>query len=272
MSAAATQASTSAQPGSRQSAQANSRATTQPLVSSEATTSSTAPIANPLTAIAIATNGGASSADTGGAFEDSPADLAQTAAAEAAQSDSEASTDIFGAPLPLEGRVTQASLHAGSSATLSTPATAPHLAAEISRKFEGKSAQFDISLTPEGLGKVDVKITINARGEVSAAMKFDNPQAAAELKSRAAELQRALEQSGFSLSQDGISFSDGQGQGFGAAQQQASQQDWQETARRTAQNRLFQDSNDLADAAALRVAEASSAYSRRSNSGIDVRI
>ena len=37
------------------------------------------------------------------------------------------------------------------------------------------------------LGKVDVKITINARGEVSAAMKFDNPQAAAELKGRAAE-------------------------------------------------------------------------------------
>jgi len=272
MSAAATQASTSAQPGSRQSAQANSRATLQPLVSSEAATTSTAPIANPLTAISIATNGGASSADTGGAFEDSPADLAQTAAAEAAQSDSEASTDIFGAPLPLEGRVTQASLQAGSSATLSTPATAPHLAAEISRKFEGKSAQFDISLTPEGLGKVDVKITINARGEVSAAMKFDNPQAAAELKGRAAELQRALEQSGFSLSQDGISFSDGQGQGFNAPQQQASQQDWQETARRTAQNRLFQDSNDLADAAALRVAEASSAYSRRSSTGIDVRI
>jgi hypothetical protein len=117
-----------------------------------------------------------------------------------------------------------------------------------------------------------VKITINARGEVSAAMKFDNPQAAAELKGRAAELQRALEQSGFSLSQEGISFSDGQGQGFNAPQQQASQQDWQETARRTAQNRLFQDSNDLADAAALRVAEASSAYSRRSNTGVDVRI
>ncbi|MEY4249295.1 MAG: hypothetical protein RJA87_928 [Pseudomonadota bacterium] len=174
--------------------------------------------------------------------------------------------------MPLEGRVSHAGLQQSSSATLSTLATAPHLAAEISRKFEGKSAQFDISLTPEGLGKVDVKITINARGEVSAAMKFDNPQAAAELKGRAAELQRALEQSGFSLSQEGISFTDGQGQGFNAPQQQASQQNWQETARRTAQSRLFQDTNDLADAAALRVAEASSAYSRRSNTGIDVRI
>ncbi len=268
----AAQAMSSAQTGARETAQANSRVTTPTLAPSETTSTSAPSVASPLTAIAITANGGANSADTGGAFQEAPSDFAEAAAAQTMPMEGEASTDIFGAPLPLEGRVTQASLQGGSSATLSTPATAPHLAAEISRKFEGKSAQFDISLTPEGLGKVDVKITINARGEVSAAMKFDNPQAAAELKGRAAELQRALEQSGFSLSQDGISFSDGQGQGFGAAQQQASQQDWQETARRTAQNRLFQDSNDLADAAALRVAEASSAYSRRSNTGVDVRI
>ncbi len=270
--AATNQVLASAQSGVHETAQGNGRATKASPVSGEATSTSTPSISTPLTAVAIATNSGANSADTGGAFQDAPTDLVDTAAAKAAQRDSEASTDIFGAPLPLEGRVTQASPQAGSSATLSTPATAPHLAAEISRKFEGKSAQFDISLTPEGLGKVDVKITINARGEVSAAMKFDNPQAAAELKGRAAELQRALEQSGFSLSQEGISFTDGQGQGFNAPQQQASQQDWQETARRTALSRLFQDTNDLADAAALRVAEASSAYSRRSNTGVDVRI
>jgi len=269
---AAAQTMSSAQAGARETAQANSRVTTPTLVSSETTSTSAPSVASPLTAIAIAANGGANSADTGGAFQDAPSDFAEAAAAQTMPMEGEAATDIFWAPLPLEGRVTQASLQGGSSATLSTPATAPHLAAEISRKFEGKSAQFDISLTPEGRGKVDVKITINARGEVSAAMKFDNPQAAAELKGRAAELQRALEQSGFSLSQDGISFSDGQGQGFNAPQQQASQQDWQETARRTAQNRMFQDSNDLADAAALRVAEASSAYSRRSNTGVDVRI
>ncbi len=270
--APATQALTGAQTAAREASQVSGRATTVPVVSGEATSTSTPSISLPLTAVAIATNGGANNADMGGAFEDASSDLPDTAAANITQSDSDASTDIFGAPLPLEGRVTQASLQQTSSPTLSTPATAPHLAAEISRKFEGKSAQFDISLTPEGLGKVDVKITINARGEVSAAMKFDNPQAAAELKGRAAELQRALEQSGFSLSQEGISFTDGQGQGFNAPQQQASQQDWQETARRAAQNRIFQDSNDMADAAALRVAEASSAYSRRSSTGVDVRI
>jgi hypothetical protein len=265
-----TQVLANAQAGTRDTSQTNGRATTAPLASGE--TTSTSSIATPLTSIAIATNGDANGADTSGAFQWAPSDFSEASTAQTAQTETEEQTDIFGAPSQLESRVTQASLQTGSSVHLSTPTTAPHLAAEISRKFEGKSAQFDISLTPEGLGKVDVKITINARGEVSAAMKFDNPQAAAELKGRAAELQRALEQSGFSLSQDGISFSDGQGQGFNAPQQQASQQDWQETARRTAQNRLFQDSNDLADAAALRVAEASSAYSRRSNTGVDVRI
>lgn len=244
--------------------------TTPTPASSDATPTFGAPSA--LAAVAVATRGGASSADTGGTFEEAASDLSEAITAKTPPSEGEASTDIFGASLPLEGRVTQASLHQSASAPLSTSATAPHLAAEISRKFEGKSAQFDVSLTPEGLGKVDVKITINARGEVSAAMRFDNPQAAAELKGRAAELQRALEQSGFSLSREGISFNDGQGQGFGAQQQQASQQDWQETARRAAQNRLFQDTSDLADATALRVAEASSAYSRRSNTGVDVRI
>lgn len=258
-----------AQAGLRDSAPMSGRATPASLASGE--TSSAPSMASPPTAIAIAASGSTNNPNTGGAFEDAPSDLATTFALQTAQSDSEVESEIFGAPLPLEGRVSHAGLQQSSSATLSTPATAPHLAAEISRKFEGKSAQFDISLTPEGLGKVDVKITINARGEVSAAMKFDNPQAAAELKGRTAELQRALEQSGFSLSQEGISFTDGQGQGFGA-QQQASQQNWQETARRTAQSRLFQDTNDLADASALRVAEASSAYSRRSNTGIDVRI
>jgi Meckel syndrome type 1 protein len=241
-----------------------------PVVSTEGI--QTSGIATSLTVIATSTNGGFSKTDQDAKPKDAPADPSENAAPQTLENDSEASTDIFGTALPLEGKVSQGGLQQISSPTLSTSGTAPHLAAEISRKFEGKSAQFDISLTPEGLGKVDVKITINARGEVSAAMKFDNPQAAAELKGRAAELQQALEQSGFSISRDGISFTDQQGRGFGAPQQQANQQDWQEAARRTAKSRVFQDISDLAEASALKVAEASSAYSRRSSTGVDVRI
>lgn len=250
-------------------AHAASKPSSTPITS--ASTSPTPTIMTSLAVVAATTSGGASGQDLGGNLDDAPSEFSGSDLGAFAAQASEATLESFNTPLPVEGRVLQANLPQGSMAALSTPATAPHLAAEISRKFEGKSAQFDITLTPEGLGKVDVKITINARGEVSAAMKFDNPQAAAELKSRASELQNALEQSGFNLSRDGISFNDGQGQGFGT-QQQAGRQDWQETARRAAQNRLFQDNSDLADATALRVAEASSAYSRRSSTGVDVRI
>jgi hypothetical protein len=69
---------------------------------------------------------------------------------------------------------------------------------------------------------VDVRLEINAQGRLTAAMSFDTPQAAAELKSRAAELQRALEQAGFDLS-GGMSFDvahDRGGQGFAGHERQ----------------------------------------------------
>src|SRR5207247_1363006 len=63
--------------------------------------------------------------------------------------------------------------------------TVAHLAAQIVKKLEGRSTRFDLQLDPLGLGKVDVRVEIGAGGKVSAAMSCDNPQAAAELRSRA---------------------------------------------------------------------------------------
>ena len=85
------------------------------------------------------------------------------------------------------------------------PETVANLAAQIVKKLEGRSTRFDLELDPAGLGKVDVRVEIGAHGRLTAAMTCDNPQAAAELRSRASELQRALEQAGFDLS-GGISF------------------------------------------------------------------
>ncbi len=146
-----------------------------------------------------------------------------------------------------------------------TAQTVPMLATEIIRKSGGRSAQFDISLTPEGLGKVDVQISINQRGEVSASMVFDTPQAAAELRGRAAELQKSLEQSGFQLSQNGLSFSDTGRQGFGTAQQQA-QQDQHQTPSQT---RAFLEASDTA---ALTDLAAAKAYTPLNSRSLDVRI
>jgi flagellar hook-length control protein FliK len=96
-------------------------------------------------------------------------------------------------------------IHAAAVAVRGAPQTVANLAAQIAKKLDGRSTRFDVQLDPAGLGKVDVRVEIGGDGKMSASMAFDNPQAAAELKSRAGELQRALEQSGFDLS-GGLSF------------------------------------------------------------------
>jgi hypothetical protein len=56
-----------------------------------------------------------------------------------------------------------------------------------------------------------VSVDINARGELSAQMTFERGETASDMRSRAAELQRALEQAGFDLSRGGLSFEQGSG-------------------------------------------------------------
>jgi hypothetical protein len=89
------------------------------------------------------------------------------------------------------------------------PETVAKLAAQIMRKLEQRSTRFELALDPAGLGGVQVSLEINARGELAAHMSFDRPEAAAELRSRAQELHRALEQAGFELGQDALSFEHG---------------------------------------------------------------
>ena len=108
-------------------------------------------------------------------------------------------------------------VHAAAVAVRGAPQTVANLAAQIAKKLDGRSTRFDVQLDPAGLGKVDVRVEIGSSGKMTAAMSFDNPQAAAELRSRAGELQRALEQAGFDLS-GGLSFdvAGERGQGGGA--------------------------------------------------------
>lgn len=138
-----------------------------------------------------------------------------------------------GAPADRPVKAAEAPLQAFTAETATAPAaadapkagavqTVAHLAAQIVRKVESRATRFDVQLDPAGLGKVDVRIEIGARGEISAALSFDNPQAAAELRGRAGELQRALEQAGFDVSRGGLSFDlGGQGSGQGLWEQQA---------------------------------------------------
>lgn len=145
-----------------------------------------------------------------------------------------------------------------------SPETVAHLSAQILKKLEARSTRFDLELNPANLGRVDVRVEIGAHGKISASLAFDNPQAAQELRGKAHELQRALEQAGFDLS-GGLSFDVAQDRGQGQHQGLAQQQDaapWRGRAFKAALNA----------AGDADVAAAPQPYLERRASGVDVRI
>ena len=156
-------------------------------------------------------------------------------------------------------------IHAAAVAVRGAPQTVANLAAQIAKKLDGRSTRFDVQLEPAGLGKVDVRVEIGAGGRVSAAMAFDNPQAAAELRSRSGELQRALEQAGFDLS-GGLSFDVASDQGQGG---QAQGQNTDANPNAAFRGRAFQAALDTAADAAP---SSHLAYRQSSAAGVDIWI
>ncbi|WP_296168157.1 flagellar hook-length control protein FliK [uncultured Brevundimonas sp.] len=98
-----------------------------------------------------------------------------------------------------------ASLSTLSRATIDATA---QIAAQIIRKLDGKSTRFEMALTPDDLGRVDVKLEIDAEGRLAARMTFDNPAAAADLRGRADELRRQLQDAGFHVPDDAFEFAE----------------------------------------------------------------
>ena len=82
------------------------------------------------------------------------------------------------------------------------------IAAQILRRLEGRSTRFEMALTPDELGRVDVKLDIDSEGRLNARLAFDNPAAATDLRGRADELRRQLEDAGFHLAEDAFEFAD----------------------------------------------------------------
>lgn len=147
--------------------------------------------------------------------------------------------------------------------------TVANLAAQVVKKLGEKTTRFDVQLDPQGLGKVDVRIEIGAHGRITAGMTFENPQAAADVKARASELQKALEQAGFDLS-GGISFDVAQDQG----QRQQQNNAWQDQgdAGRAFQGRAFRAALETAGDAADAANQGALRLRRGVNAGVDVRI
>ena len=76
------------------------------------------------------------------------------------------------------------------------------------RKLEGRSTRFEMALTPDDLGRVDVKLDIDSEGRLAARLAFDNPAAATDLRGRVDELRRQLEDAGFHLADDAFEFAE----------------------------------------------------------------
>ncbi|HRD28728.1 MAG TPA: flagellar hook-length control protein FliK, partial [Caulobacter sp.] len=124
----------------------------------------------------------------------------------------------------------------------------------------------DLQLDPHGLGKVDVAIEIDRNGKLTAALSFDSPQAAADLRGRAGELRQALEQAGFDVSENSLTF-DAAGQGAGSGGREAGQQQ-----DRAWNGRAFQRVQSSLDDADLTLATVPANPTRRTRSGVDIRI
>lgn len=87
-----------------------------------------------------------------------------------------------------------------------SPETVAALSAEIVKKADAKTTRFDVALTPDGLGKVDVRIEIGRDGALTASMRFDTVHAAQELRGKAHELRQALADAGFNVADNALSF------------------------------------------------------------------
>lgn len=143
-----------------------------------------------------------------------PADFIAAAAREAAADGGEAEPPASELLPPGEGSSTQTQAPAAARETAvsqlsrATVEATAQIAAQILRRLEGRSTRFEMALTPDELGRVDVKLDIDSEGRLNARLAFDNPVAATDLRGRADELRRQLEDAGFHLAADAFEFAE----------------------------------------------------------------
>ncbi len=166
--------------------------------------------------VTVTTTASASSAAPTPATGKTAADTAALPPASAAltgQADPSGDLNTDGAAASLDTAKAEAEAAVSHDASLSTLSRATidataQIAAQIIRKLDGKSTRFEMALTPDDLGRVDVKLEIDAEGRLAARMAFDNPAAAADLRGRADELRRQLQDAGFHVPDDAFEFAE----------------------------------------------------------------
>ncbi|MBU4436146.1 MAG: flagellar hook-length control protein FliK [Alphaproteobacteria bacterium] len=155
--------------------------------------------------------------------------------------------------------------------TRGSPETVAQLSAEILKKLDAQTTRFDVALTPEGLGKVDVRIEIGRHGALTASMAFDTAQAAAELRGKSSELRQALSQAGFTVDENALRF-DVSSQGGGQSNQNAFFNfNGGEDGRRAWSGKAFQTAETV-DPITLSPSDLLPGLRMAPDSGLDIRI
>jgi flagellar hook-length control protein FliK len=98
------------------------------------------------------------------------------------------------------------SVHVAAQAPNLTP-DVNSLAVEIAARSQSGAKQFDIRLDPPELGRVDVRLSIDASGKAQAHMTADQPETLNLLQRDSTTLTQALRDAGLDVSQNGLNFS-----------------------------------------------------------------
>ncbi|MGC1302208.1 MAG: flagellar hook-length control protein FliK, partial [Caulobacteraceae bacterium] len=129
---------------------------------------------------------------------------ASSSASSSSASSGGGDAQIFGfAPVPL-GFATDPD--ASTPDATSTSATAADLGSQMASRVSSGSSSFQLQLNPNGLGQVTVTVQIGADRQLTASLAFDHPESASALSAHSGELQKALEQSGFTVGSGGFTF------------------------------------------------------------------
>jgi flagellar hook-length control protein FliK len=115
-----------------------------------------------------------------------------------------AATAPASASAPVSAAVTQ-HIHVGPQQSTTPDVNA--LAVQIAAKSQSGARQFDIRLDPPELGRVDVRLSIDATGKAEAHLTADHPETLSLLQKDSSTLTQALRDSGLDVSQRGLNFS-----------------------------------------------------------------
>jgi flagellar hook-length control protein FliK len=99
----------------------------------------------------------------------------------------------------------QVAQHSGASSTAAPDLAA--LAVSIEAKSKNGQNEFNIRMDPADLGRVDVRLSVDATGKAQAHLTAEKPQTLELLQRDSQTLERSLKDSGLDLANNGLNFS-----------------------------------------------------------------